>query len=282
MTPTTAGQREVPALLILKIGGGLFSVKSRDHDIDHDAVAGYARQVADLAAAAPGRVVLVSGGGSYGHGAVRHLDPEDPWAALPLTGANAELRWIWTTALRRAGALAFPVQLAAAAVLEEDGAVVGVGSLPRLLATGALPVLTGDCLLHPDGSLRVVGSDHVPAALLGLSAGPVRVAMLTDVEGVLDDGRTIPWIDPREAGPARDALRVAPEWDTTGAMAGKLDAVLACARRGAECLILRGDPDQPDLRHLLRPVSDWPAELRHTRIAGSEPTAGQQVDTVPA
>ncbi|MEV0785337.1 hypothetical protein AB0I52_20685 [Streptomyces sp. NPDC050423] len=282
MTPTTVDPSDLPTFLILKIGGGLFSVKSRDHDIDHDAVAGYARQVADLAAAAPGRMVLVSGGGSYGHGAVRHLDPEDPWAALPLTGANAELRWIWTTALHRAGALAFPVQLAAAAVLEEGGAVVGVGSLQRLLATGALPVLTGDCLPHPDGSLRVVGSDHVPSALLGLSAGPVRVAMLTDVDGVLDDGRTIPWIDPRATGPAREALRVAPDWDTTGAMAGKLDAVLDCARRGAECLILRGDPDQPDLRHLLRPVSNWPAELRHTRIADSEPTTGQLVDTVPA
>ncbi|MER8235567.1 hypothetical protein [Streptomyces sp. NPDC094049] len=277
MTSAAPGVSDPPAFLILKVGGGLFSDKSRDHDIDHDAVAGYARQVADLAAAAPGRLVMVSGGGSYGHGAVRDLDPDDPWAALPLTGANAELRWIWTTALHRAGARAFPVQLAAAAVLRHGEAAVDTDSLRRLLATGALPVLTGDCLPHPDGSLRVVGSDRVPSALLGLSAGPARVAMLTDVDGVLDDGRTIPWIDPRSADSARASLRAAPDWDTTGAMSGKLDAALDCARRGAECLILRGDPDRPDLRHLLRPVPQWPPGLRYTRIAQGGPETARPV-----
>lgn len=257
-----------PDLLILKVGGGLFSDKRRDRHLDLDAVAGFARLVADLAARAPGRLILVSGGGSYGHGAVRGAAPDAPWDSLRLTHANAELRWVWTTALRDAGATAFPVQFAAVAVLRPDGRPVLTGeSVRRVLDIGALPVLTGDCLPTAEGSLAVVGSDHVPAALLPLARGPVRIAILTDVDGVLDNGRPVPWIDPDRPDPVRDVLRAAPAWDTTGAMSGKLRGLLDCAQRGAECLILRGDPTVGDLRHLLLPTSQWPAGRLHTRIA---------------
>ncbi|MET9736276.1 hypothetical protein ABZZ79_38345 [Streptomyces sp. NPDC006458] len=257
-----------PGLLILKVGGGLFSDKRRDRHIDLDAVAGFARLVADLAARAPSRLILVSGGGSYGHGAVRAAATDAPWDALRLTHANAELRWVWTTALRDAGATAFPIQFAAVAVLGQDGRPVLCGdSVRRVLDIGAVPVLTGDCLPTAEGSLAVVGSDHVPAALLPLARGPVRIAMLTDVDGVLDNGRPVPWIDPDRADTVRDVLQDAPGWDTTGAMSGKLRGLLDCARLGAECLILRGDTTVADLRYLLLPTSQWPAGSLHTRIA---------------
>ncbi|MFF5970025.1 hypothetical protein ACFY7C_00715 [Streptomyces sp. NPDC012769] len=263
-----------PRLLVLKIGGSLFSDKRRDRHLDAEAVRHYARVAAELHRAAPGRVVLVSGGGSYGHGAVRDLDPADPFAALPLTGANAELRWAWTEALRGAGVPAFPVQFAATAVLGADGAPALCGeAVPRLLAAGILPVLSGDCLPTPDGRLVVVGSDLVPGALIGLAPEATRIVMLTDVDGVMD-GSTVVWhLTPATAGAALGVLREAPRWDTTGSMVGKLTALLAHASGGAECVILNGARVGTASRFLLEPLSTWPETLPRTTVVADRVNA---------
>ena len=60
------------------------------------------------------------------------------------------------------------------------------------------------------------------------------------------------------------------EWDSTGAMHSKLDALTACARAGAECFVMRGDADLDDVDLLLAPVADWPARWHFTRIATTE------------
>ncbi len=53
-------------------------------------------------------------------------------------------------------------------------------------------------------------------------------------------------------------------------MGGKIHELTEFARRGAECLILRGTPDVASLRFLLSPVAEWPADISYTRIARSE------------
>jgi isopentenyl phosphate kinase len=90
--------------LVLKIGGSLVSDKKGSGHIDDELVGAYAAMVADLARARPGRIVLVAGGGAFGHGAVRHLDPADHFAAIALTEATFRVKWVWTTALRACGA----------------------------------------------------------------------------------------------------------------------------------------------------------------------------------
>ncbi|MFI8828812.1 hypothetical protein [Streptomyces sp. NPDC053431] len=256
-----------PRLLVLKIGGSLFSDKRRDRHLDGAAVRHYARVAAALHRTAPGRVVLVSGGGSYGHGAVRDLDPADPFAALPLTGVNAELRWVWTEALREAGVPAFPVQFAATAVLGADGTPALCGeAVPRLLATGILPVLSGDCLPGHGGRLVVVGSDLVPGALIALAPRATRIVMLTDVDGVMDGPAVVPRLTPATAGSALGVLREAPRWDTTGSMVGKLKALLGHAGDGAECVILNGARAEAAAPFLLEPLSRWPEALPRTTV----------------
>jgi len=259
-----------PRLLVLKVGGALFSDK-RQRSLDSGAVAGYARQVADLTIAAPGRVVFVTGGGSYGHAAVRSLDPHDPLAPLPLTEATFALKWIWTEALRVAGVRAVPLQLTALAALERGRLVAHVGVLRRLLRECILPVLSGDCLIASDGSLQVFSSDRVPEVLLGLSTGATRVVTLTDVPGILTDGphghSVLREVDPDKPEAAYRYLWQKSAWDTTRSMTGKLDALVGLALRGAECLILKGDPAGTSLRFLLEPLDRWPPDVRYTRIA---------------
>nr|WP_255430146.1 hypothetical protein [Streptomonospora sp. PA3] len=269
--------------MILKIGGSLVSDKAASDNIDHAAVAAYARQVADLARSRPGRMALVVGGGSIGHGAVRELDPCDPFAALVLTRATFDVKWIWTRELRRLGIRALPLQLAAACVLSRGRPVFADTAVTRLLEVGGLPVLSGDSLLDDSGRLQVFGSDWVTGVMLQHSAGPLRIAALTDVPGVLRGGpsgaETIADLSPDDLGIARRHLWDSGAWETSGAMGGKLDALATWARQGAECFILRGDPDAGDLDFLFRPRDEWPAGLPHTRIApaqAADPAAAPQ------
>ncbi|QZZ33184.1 hypothetical protein [Streptomyces sp. ST1015] len=282
-----------PDLLVLKVGGSLVSDKRADDGIDADALAGYARQVAGLVRERPGRVVFVAGGGAFGHGAVRELRADDPFTALELTRATFTVKWAWVNALRDAGVAAMPLQVAALAwdrrpagrVGDADPRTVGAGTgeeveadrtvLRKLLDAGAVPVLSGDCVLAADGRLRILGSDHVPGLLLDAGFGRVRIVTLTNVSGVLADGpagtEVVPFVDPDAPGTAHDLVWESASWDTSDAMHGKLRALTSHARRGGECLIMRGDPDTPTLTHLFAPVAAWPPALPHTLIARRTP-----------
>ncbi|QNP75036.1 hypothetical protein IAG44_40235 [Streptomyces roseirectus] len=290
---TLSAQGGAPDLLVLKVGGSLVSDKRADDGIDAAALAGYARQIAALVRARPGRVVFVAGGGAFGHGAVRELRPDDPFTALELTRATFTVKWAWVDALRGAGVAAMPLQVAALAwdrrpagrVGDADPRTVGAGTgeevqadrtvLRKVLAAGAVPVLSGDCVLAADGRLRILGSDHVPGLLLGAGFGRVRIVTLTDVAGVLADGpdgtEVVPFVDPDAPDAAHDLVWESASWDTSDAMHGKLRALTSHARRGGECLILRGDPDGTDLTHLLAPLTDWPPTLPHTLITRRTP-----------
>jgi isopentenyl phosphate kinase len=276
--PQTANERvadsdSAPDFVVLKIGGSLVSQKDRAGHLDTGMLGRYADLVADLWQAAPGRVALVAGGGAIGHGAVRRLEPDDPFAALGLTFATFTVKWAWIEALQARGVRCFPIQVGAICEVRDGVAVAQTAVVDELLETGALPVLSGDCVLRTDGRLQILGSDWVPGLLIGGSrAGRhVRVAVLTDVPGLLTDGpggnRTVAYLHPDRLEAAVEHLWPAAPHDTSGAMAGKVEALGALARDGAECLILRGDTEGGDLRFVLEPVRRWASARLHTRIA---------------
>jgi isopentenyl phosphate kinase len=259
-----------PALVAIKIGGSLFSDKREARTVDVVALDQYAAAIAALCEIAPGRVVLISGGGAFGHDAVRFLDPVDSDAVLPLTEAMFALKWLWTEALRSHGCRAIPLQVAGFASRDEQELRVDGEVLRRLLDASALPVLSGDVIIGNDGGLEVLGSDRVPELLLKLDAGPVRVALLTDVPGILLDGpggsEVLREIDPDLPQTAAAAIWETPAWDTSRSMSGKLDAALALAQHGAECLIMEGRPKIEFLRRLVEPCDAWPPSASYTRI----------------
>jgi isopentenyl phosphate kinase len=261
---------DVP-FLVLKIGGSLFSDKSKDQDLDHRLLDRYARLVGALARRHPGRIVLVSGGGSLGHGALRTCANGDPFAIAGLTEATFRVKWAWAAALRGQGVRAFPLQVAAMCLVQPNGLLVRGEVLRAVLRAGGLPVLAGDCLIDADGKLRTLSSDRVPEVVLAVVPGACRVVILTDVPGILVDGpdgmAVLPTVEAGDPSAAYRLLWPPTQWDSTGGMREKLDALVACAEKGAECFIMRGDPGLPDLDFLYDPAERWPAAVRHTRIA---------------
>ncbi|MBV9821493.1 MAG: hypothetical protein JO144_04555 [Actinobacteria bacterium] len=264
-----------PALLVLKIGGSLVSRRELLDDLDRERVAAYAAMVAELARQAAGvPVVLVVGGGSYGHGSVRHADPDRPADLVRLTEATARLRWAWVRALFEAGVPAVPVQVSALAARRRGRTLSWAAqTLAAARQDGFLPVLSGDVVLAGSGRLEVLGSDRVPRIVVDAGDPPahrIRVAMLTDVEGLRDGGPTaalLPAIDPRRPQAAYGALWEPAAGDTTGGMRGKLDALVDLALDGVECVLLSGPAALAAPHLLLRPAGDWPPELAATRIA---------------
>ncbi|WP_028647097.1 hypothetical protein [Nocardiopsis sp. CNT312] len=258
-------------VLAIKVGGSLFSDKSVENSLDMSAIADYARIVAGLFRENRGRLVFITGGGAPGHGALRGNDGGDPFGCIPLTKALADVRWVWTEALRREGVRALPLQLGAMALLEDDGSFsVRSDVLTRVLDSGALPVLSGDSVLGTDGRLHGLSSDRVPEFLVGTTEAGLRVVSLTDVPGILLDGPdgkdVLSHVDPAFPERAYSALWAKSPWDSTGALRTKLDALLACASAGAECFIMRGSARNTDYDHLFSPFRDWPEDVSYTRI----------------
>ncbi|MDR7301229.1 amino acid kinase family protein [Haloactinomyces albus] len=260
---------------MIKVGGSLVSDKCTDDHLDATAVRDYASLVADLVRTFPGRAVFVAGGGALGHGSVRDLDAADEFASLGLTNATFAVKWAWTTAFREAGIRAMPMQVAAICSERGDGIAADITVVRRLLAEGVLPVLSGDCVLTAAGGLRIFGSDHVPGMLIEDSLAPVRIVTLTDVPGILtgssEDDPVLPWVDADDPAPAHKLVWEAAEWDTSGAMGGKLDALVAHAQRGAECVVTGGDRYAAGLRHMFAPIAEWPQAVPYTLIARATP-----------
>jgi 2-aminoethylphosphonate-pyruvate transaminase len=273
-----------PGLLVLKVGGSLLSDKQHTGETDYTAIDDYAGLLADLVAAFPGRVVLVTGGGALCHpvGLRIKAAKDDPYAAVALTEPAFLMRWAWTTRLRARGVRAVPLQVTSMLDERPDGTrTTQTAIVRRLLDQGALPVLSSDCVLTAEGTLRILSSDDVPAVLLDLGLGPVRVVALTDVDGIHTGGPGSPvlaYLDPDEPTAARD-LFWTDSWDATGAMEGKVEALADSARRGAECVITRGDRTAADLRHLFAPLSDWPPDTPRTLISRQAPPV---TDPTPA
>jgi len=268
--PTRPGE---PRLLVLKIGGSVLSDKQDTGETDFDAIGAFAGQVADLIAEYPGRVVLVTGGGALCHpvGLRIKADRQDPYAAVALTEPAFTMRWAWTIRLRERGVRAVPLQVTAMFGERADGSTITeTGVVRRLLAEGALPVLSSDCVVTSAGTLRILSSDQVPALMPAEEFGPVRIVTLTDVPGILTGGPGSPvlrYLDPDDLAVAERLFWPTDAWDATGAMAGKVEALAEHARRGAECVIARGDRAAGSLRHLFAPMAEWPADTPYTLIS---------------
>jgi len=262
-----------PELIVLKIGGSLVSRRELDDDLDLTQLRRYALMLRRLTERCSTPVVLVVGGGSYGHGAVRGAERGRSLELVRLVAATARLRGAWCEALIAAGVAAMPLQPSALAFRRGDGLRHWAQPMIAMLHERSfLPVLSGDSLVSGPASLQVLGSDHIPALVVDAQLAPVdrvRVVVLTDVAGLREGGRTgalVREVDPRQPASALAAVWQPGAADMTGGMAGKLAALLELSSRGVECLIMCGGQalDSPELLWL--PYQAWPVDQEATRI----------------
>ena len=211
---------------VLKLGGSVVTEKNDPETVDRAALE---RAAGTLA----GRddVVLVHGGGSFGHHHAARYSVSttegtgDPAAVRAIHDAMKRLNAAVVEALAEAAVPALPVHPMSAADRDENGDLtLPTGQVETMLEEGFVPVLHGDGVVHTGKGATVLSGDEL-VAVLAEALGADRVGVCSAVEGVYDDdGGVIDHIGSFEA--VADALGSSDATDVSGGMAGKVRALL--------------------------------------------------------
>jgi len=221
--------------MVLKLGGSVVTEKDREETVDGAALERAAAAIgawrADGDAAGGGDVVVVHGGGSFGHphaeewGANTTEGVDDVRGVTAIHGAMTTLNKFVLRALQDADVPAVPVHPLSAACRDADGDL----SLPSeqvrtLVDEGFVPVLHGDLVAHAGEGATVLSGDEIVTSLAE-SLDADRVGVCSTVPGVLDaDDAVVPEIRSFEA--VASVLGESAATDVSGGMAGKVRALL--------------------------------------------------------
>ncbi|MEB3851165.1 MAG: hypothetical protein LRS49_01100 [Desulfurococcales archaeon] len=224
-------------LAAVKLGGSLVTVKSRPYTIDWGSLRGAASQLAAHRQRG-GRLVLVHGGGSFGHAEVERLRAELGSPELPASAAarvqHAMLRLATAVAEALIGA-GLPASVHPAHTLCGCGPC-SYKPLEADLGEGLTPTTYGDAIPCGGRTLIVSGDQLVVEAALSLGADCVLFAI--DKPGVIGPrGEVLEEVSPASAlgdagGPAAA--------DVTGGLRGKLEWAFRAAASGVEVRIVGG------------------------------------------
>jgi len=213
-------------MIVLKLGGSVITEKESTETIDEATL----RTAAD-ALSGVGDIVLVHGGGSFGHpaaerhGLTRTDGSHDHEAIIEIHEAMRRLNQRVIDALHEVAVPALPVHPLSLASRDDDGALtLPMPSIVRMLEQGFVPVLHGDVVIHVGKGATILSGDELVVELAdGLRAD--RVGLCSSVPGVLDEsGAVIDRIDAVETVAAH--LGESDATDVTGGMAAKVTALL--------------------------------------------------------
>ena len=218
-------------MIVLKLGGSVVTDKERSETLDGEALDAAADAVASALEAGVDDLVIVHGGGSFGHhnasehGVTTTEGTHDAAAVLEIHGAMKTLNGFVLQRLLERGVDAVPVHPFSTAYRDADGDLtVPTDQVATLLAEGFVPVLHGDVIAHSGRGATIVSGDELVAALArDLEAD--RIGLCSTVPGVLDDGDdVIERISAYED--VAPVLGDSEATDVTGGMAAKVQALL--------------------------------------------------------
>ncbi len=218
---------------VLKLGGSVVTVKAEPETVDQPALE---RAATDLGENPPDDLVVVHGGGSFGH---HHADAHgvsvdtgthDVAAVSDVHGAMRQLNDTVVAALQAAGIDAVPIHPFSLAHRDADGDLtLPPGGIRTLLDEGFVPVLHGDVVPHAGAGATILSGDEIVVSL-SASLDADRVGVCSIVPGVLDSaGSVVPTVTSETD--VTDELGGSEATDVTGGMAGKVKSLLALRTR---------------------------------------------------
>ncbi len=227
---------------ILKIGGSILTDKNRSASARQDVIERVAAEIAE----SPEDLVFVHGAGSFGHipakkyGLPERFDPE----GLKVThSCVVKLNDLIVDALAKAGVDPMPVNPFSCTLLR-DGRIESLSAEPiaEMVRRGLLPVLHGDVAMDTSRGAGIVSGDQLVSYLAKVLKAEV-VAVGTNVDGVLFEGKPLKEIT-RDAIPKLgSALGGSSSVDVTGGMKGKLLELLDLADMGTNSRIFNASKE---------------------------------------
>ena len=229
---------------IVKLGGSVVTVKDMPMTADHENVK---RLAEEIKAAWPTPLVVIHGGGSFGHPVAKRYGIADGFTSerqvIGFTRthqAMVALNTIIVDALLDEGIPALSVA-PSAFIATYDGRMPrgDFENIGRLVVKGMLPVLYGDAVIDKSRGFSILSGDQL-AVRLAVSMGANRLIFGVDVDGVYTS-------NPKLAPQARLIDRLSLEklegfveigkaltTDVTGGMLGKVSEARAAVEAGIE------------------------------------------------
>lgn len=213
---------------VLKLGGSLITHKDERETVDE---AGLSAAASAIGEAAVDELVLIHGGGSFGHhlatdhGVSIESGTTDAAAIRDIHEAMGRLNRAVLDALGEEGVPAIPVRPLSAGYRQASGTVWHASEhVSVMLGEGFVPVLHGDVFATEAAGATIVSGDELVVAL-ARSLDADAVGLCASVQGVLDeDGALVEEIARFED--VAPFLGEADSTDVTGGMAGKVRALL--------------------------------------------------------
>ena len=233
---------------VLKLGGSVLTDKDKPKVADRAAIRRLAKEIALSGVT---ELVLVHGGGSFGHPlAERYNIAEGFKEESQVLGfsethsAMVELNNMVVDALISRGVPAFPLS-PSSFMITSNGRIetLELQVLRRLLERGFIPVLYGDTVLDARRGFSILSGDQL-SARLALELKASRLVFGVDVDGVYTsnpklnpDARLLEFLSLGEAENMTGIGRAATT-DVTGGMLGKIQESLPVVEAGISVLIL--------------------------------------------
>ncbi|MEM0026362.1 MAG: isopentenyl phosphate kinase [Ignisphaera sp.] len=178
---------------ILKIGGSVITNKDVEYSIKFDEMYRVAYEISKAYQLCTKRIILIHGGGSFGHATVvEHGNIESGQAITQIVWFMKELNTVFTDALNAYGVPAISLDTHAVFYRSRRGDLECFSKpIEMSLKKGVIPILFGD-IIFGDGGTEILSGDEI-AWKLSTIFKPSRILFATDVDGVYDK-------DPREPG----------------------------------------------------------------------------------
>lgn len=171
--------------IIIKLGGALLTDKSKPFSLRFSIVKRVANEIAKAYKECNSRIVVIHGGGSYGHYVVDEHGSIDNRDAISQTvWFMRELNMVITDAIVSFGVPAIPFDTHAMATMKNGVLEIKCTPIVNALGLGLVPILYGDIVLSED-SVSIVSGDEL-AWYLGKELAPSRILFATTVDGVYD------------------------------------------------------------------------------------------------
>ncbi|WP_313695499.1 isopentenyl phosphate kinase [Halorarum halobium] len=214
--------------VVLKLGGSVITEKDSPETLDGRALDALA---AAIAAADVENLVIVHGGGSFGHhhasahGVSTTEGSHDTAAIMDVHGAMTTLNRFVLSRLHEHDVPALPVHPFSAAARDEHATLsMPTDQVGTMLEEGFVPVLHGDGVVHAGEGVTVLSGDELVTHLAS-ALDADRVGVCSTVPGVLDaEDAVVPEIDSFEE--VADLLGASDATDVSGGMAGKVRELL--------------------------------------------------------
>lgn len=221
---------------VLKIGGSILTDKNRSTVARPEEI----RRVAEEIAASPSDLILVHGAGSFGHVPARKYGLPQGFSSEGLRVTHqsvVDLNDMVVEALSLAGADPMPVHPFSCTLL--DGGRIeslAVEPIKEMVKDGLLPVLHGDVAMDISKKAGIVSGDQL-VPYLARALGAEVVAIGSNVDGVIFQGKPLERITRNDLSSIDSALGGSFGVDVTGGMRGKLLELLELADEGIDSLI---------------------------------------------